>query len=423
MFFEISDRVKELSSVALKKAETVFGRIDEITEYNQQKVLSAFIRNRVDETDFNTSTGYGYGDKGREKLDVLTADIFGAESAIIRSGALASGTHTLAVCLYGILRPNDTMLCVTGAPYDTLHSTIGLGGKNMGDGTLADFGVTYAQVDLTENDELDYDAIEECSKDKDVRMVYIQRSRGYSLRHTISIDEIKKVCEIVHRVNKRAIVMVDNCYGEFTEKLEPTEVGADLMAGSLIKNAGGGIASCGGYIAGRKDLVELCGYRLTTPGLGIEVGATLGQNRSLFMGLFNAPHIVGEALKTAVFAASIYTELGFKVTPTVEEIRHDIIQAICLETPENLVAFCQGLQKGAPVDSYVTPEPWDMPGYDNQVIMSAGAFTSGSSIELSADAPLREPFAVWMQGGLNFHSGKIGVMLATEELLKRGLIK
>ena len=423
MFFEISDRVKELSTTALKKAETVFGRIDEITEYNQQKVLSAFIRNRVDETDFNTSTGYGYGDKGREKLDVLTADIFGAESAIIRSGALASGTHTLAVCLYGILRPNDTMLYVTGAPYDTLHSTIGLGGKNMGDGTLADFGVTYAQVDLTEKDELDYDAIEECAKDKDVRMVYIQRSRGYSLRHTISIDEIKKVCEIVHRVNKRAIVMVDNCYGEFTEKLEPTEVGADLMAGSLIKNAGGGIASCGGYIAGRKDLVELCGYRLTTPGLGIEVGATLGQNRSLFMGLFNAPHVVGEALKTAVFAASIYTELGFKVTPTVEEIRHDIIQAICLETPENLVAFCQGLQKGAPVDSYVTPEPWDMPGYDNQVIMSAGAFTSGSSIELSADAPLREPFAVWMQGGLNFHSGKIGVMLATEELLKRGLIK
>ncbi|MBQ8767397.1 MAG: methionine gamma-lyase family protein [Clostridia bacterium] len=423
MFFEISERIKDLSATALKKAETVFGRIDELTEYNQQKVLSAFIRNRVDETDFNTSTGYGYGDKGREKLDVLTADIFGAESAIIRAGALASGTHTLAVCLYGILRPNDVMLCVTGAPYDTLHSTIGLGGKNMGDGTLADFGVHYAQVDMTENDELDYESIEECAKDKDVRMVYIQRSRGYSLRHTISVEEIRKVCEIVHRVNKRAIVMVDNCYGEFTEKLEPTEVGADLMAGSLIKNAGGGIAACGGYIAGRKDLVELCGYRLTTPGLGTEVGATLGQNRSVFMGLFNAPHVVGEALKTAVFAASVYTELGFKVTPTVEEDRHDIIQAICLENSENLIAFCQGLQKGAPVDSYVTPEPWDMPGYDNQVIMSAGAFTSGSSIELSADAPLREPYAVWMQGGLNFHSGKIGVMLATEELLKRGLIK
>ena len=423
MFFEISERAKELSSVALKKAETVFGRIDELTEYNQQKVLSAFIRNRIDETDFNTTTGYGYSDKGREKLDVLTADIFGAESAIIRAGALASGTHTLAVCLYGILRPGDTMLCVTGAPYDTLHSTIGLNGKNMGDGTLADFGIAYEQIDLTENDEIDYAAIEEAAKGEDIRMVYIQRSRGYSLRHTISIAEIEKVCEIVHRVNERAVVMVDNCYGEFTEKLEPTQVGADIMAGSLIKNAGGGIAPSGGYIAGRTDLVELCGYRLTTPGLGTELGATLGQNRNIFMGLFHAPHVVGEALKTAVFAASVYTELGFKVTPTVEEERHDIIQAICLENSENLVAFCQGLQKGAPVDSYVTPEPWDMPGYDNQVIMSAGAFTSGSSIELSADAPLREPFAVWMQGGLNFHSGKIGVMLATEELLKRGLVK
>ena len=423
MFFEISERIKNLSSVSLEKAKPVFNGIDEITEYNQQKVLSAFIRNRVDETDFNTTTGYGYSDKGREKLDVLVADIFGTESAIIRAGALASGTHTLAVCLYGILRPNDTMLCVTGTPYDTLHSTIGLNGKNMGEGTLADFGVNYAQIDLTDNDEIDYEAIEECAKDRAVRMVYIQRSRGYSLRHTISIAEIEKVCEIVHRVNKKAVVMVDNCYGEFTEIKEPTEVGADLIAGSLIKNAGGGIAPSGGYIAGRKDLVELCGYRLTTPGLGTELGATLGQNRSIFMGLFNSPHVVGEAMKTAVFAASLFTELGFKVTPEVNETRHDIIQAICLENSENLIAFCQGLQKGAPVDSYVTPEPWDMPGYDSQVIMSAGAFTSGSSIELSADAPLREPYAVWMQGGLNFHSGKLGVMLAAEEMLKRGLIQ
>lgn len=423
MFFEISEKIKNLSSVALEKAKPVFSGIDELTEYNQQKVLSAFIRNRVDETDFNTTTGYGYSDKGREKLDVLVADIFGTESAIIRAGALASGTHTLAVCLYGILRPNDVMLCVTGTPYDTLHSTIGLGGKNMGDGTLADFGIHYQQVDLTENDEIDYDAVEECARDKSVRMVYIQRSRGYSLRHTISIAEIEKVCEIVHRVNKRAIVMVDNCYGEFTERFEPTQVGADLIAGSLIKNAGGGIAPSGGYIAGRKDLVELCGYRLTTPGLGTELGATLGQNRNIFMGLFNSPHVVGEAMKTAVFAASLFTELGFKVTPEVNETRHDIIQAICLENSENLIAFCQGLQKGAPVDSYVTPEPWDMPGYDSQVIMSAGAFTSGSSIELSADAPLREPYAVWMQGGLNFHSGKLGVMLAAEEMNKRGLLK
>ena len=421
-YFEISPKIKELSAAALKKAEKTFGEINSVTEYNQQKVLAAFIKNRVDEADFNTATGYGYGDRGREKLDLLTADIFGAESAIIRAGALACGTHTLSVCLYGILRPGDTMLCVTGTPYDTIHPVIGLNGKNMGDGSLADFGISYSQVDLTETDELDFNAIEKASAAKDVRMVYIQRSRGYSLRHSISVDEIEKVCEIVHRVNKRAVVMVDNCYGEFTEKKEPTEVGADLIAGSLIKNAGGGIAPSGGYIAGRADLVKLCGYRLTNPGLGVEVGATLGQNRNIFMGLFNAPHVVGEALKTAVFAASLFEELGFAVTPHSNEIRHDIIQAICLNNRDNLIAFCQGMQKGAPVDSYVTPEPWDMPGYDSQVIMSAGAFTSGSSIELSADAPLREPFAVWMQGSLNFHSGKIGVMLAAEEMHKRGLI-
>lgn len=423
-FFEISNRIEELSKKALEKAAEPLARVSEITEYNQQKVLSSFIKNKVDETDFNTSTGYGYSDKGREKLDLLLADILGAESAIIRAGALSSGTHTLAVCLFGILRPGDEMLCVSGTPYDTIHPVIGLGGKNMGDGTLADFGVIYSQIDLTETDEFDYEAIEDYVKNnKSVRMVYIQRSRGYSLRHSISVDEIAKVCEIVHRVNKHAIVMVDNCYGVFTEKKEPTDVGADLIAGSLIKNMGGGIAPSGGYIAGRKDLVELCGYRLTCPGLGTELGATLGQNRNIFMGIFHAPHVVGEALKTAIFASALFEDLGFKVTPRYNETRHDIIEAICLENKENLIAFCQGLQKGAPVDSYVVPEPWDMPGYDSQVIMSAGAFTGGSSIELSADAPLREPYAVWMQGGLNFHSGKVGIMLAAEEMLKRGLIK
>lgn len=422
-FFKLSEKIQAVSAAAMQMCAPQFAGIDALTEYNQQKVLSAFIKNRVDETDFGTTTGYGYNDKGREKLDRLTADIFGAEAAFIRAGALSCGTHTLSVCLYGVLRPGDTLLCVTGLPYDTIHSTIGIdNGKSMGKGTLADFGVSYAQVDLTADDELDYVSIETAAKASDVRMVYIQRSRGYSLRHTISVAEIERVCEIVHRVNRRAVVMVDNCYGEFTEKKEPTEVGADLMAGSLIKNAGGGIAASGGYIAGRADLVELCACRLNTPGLGLEVGATLGQNRSLFMGLFHAPHVVGEALKTAVFAASLFTELGFKVTPTVSEDRHDIIQAICLETPERLIAFCQGLQKGAPVDSFVTPEPWDMPGYDSQVIMAAGAFTAGSSIELSGDAPLREPFAVWMQGGLNFHTGKIGVLLAAEELEKRGLL-
>jgi len=423
-FFELSERVKQASAAAMGLAEKQFQGIDALTEYNQQKVLSAFIKNRVDETDFGTTTGYGYNDKGREKLDRLTADIFGAQAAFIRAGALSCGTHTLSVCLYGVLRPKDILLSVTGLPYDTIHSTIGIdNGKSAGKGTLADFGVQYSQIDLTENDTLDYEAIEKAAKNPAVRMVYIQRSRGYSLRHTISVDEIQAVCEIVHRVNTRAVVMVDNCYGEFTEQKEPTEVGADLMAGSLIKNAGGGIAASGGYIAGRQDLVELCACRLNTPGLGLEVGATLGQNRSLFMGLFHAPHVVGEALKTAVFAAALFSEFGFAVTPRYDETRHDIIQAICLENPERLIAFCQGLQKGAPVDSYVTPEPWDMPGYDSQVIMAAGAFTAGSSIELSGDAPLREPFAVWMQGGLNFHTGKIGVLLAAEELHKRNLLK
>lgn len=423
-FFTLSEQTRTASAAALENAAPQFAKIDALAEYNQQKVLAAFIQNRVDETDFNSTTGYGYNDKGREKLDRLTADIFGAEAAFIRAGALSCGTHTLSVCLYGVLRPNDTLLSVTGLPYDTIHSTIGIdNGKSAGKGTLRDFGVSYKQVDLTENDELDYDRIEIAAADESVRMVYIQRSRGYSLRHTISIAEIERVCALVHRVNPRAVVMVDNCYGEFTETKEPTEIGADLMAGSLIKNAGGGIAASGGYIAGRADLVELCACRLNTPGLGLEVGATLGQNRSLFMGLFHAPHVVGEALKTAVFAAALFTEFGFRVTPTAEEERHDIIQAICLENPERLIAFCQGLQKGAPVDSYVTPEPWDMPGYDSQVIMAAGAFTAGSSIELSGDAPLREPFAVWMQGGLNFHTGKIGVQLAAEELVKRNLLK
>lgn len=423
-FFEISNRIEELSNIALDKASEQLKKIEEIQEYNQQKVLSAFIKNKVDETDFNTSTGYGYSDKGREKLDLMLADILGAESAIIRAGALSSGTHTLSVALFGVLRPGDEMLCVSGTPYDTIHSVIGLNGTAKGEGTLADFGVTYNQIDLTENDQFDYEKIEKyVAENKQTRMVYIQRSRGYELRHSISVDEIAKVCEIVHRVNKKAIVMVDNCYGVFTERKEPTEVGADLIAGSLIKNLGGGVAPSGGYIAGRKDLVELCGFRLTCPGLGTELGATLGQNRNLFMGIFHSPHVVGEALKTAVFASALFEDLGFTVTPRYNETRHDIIQAICLQNSENLIAFCQGLQKGAPVDSYVVPEPWDMPGYDSQVIMSAGAFTGGSSIELSADAPLREPYAVWMQGSLNFHSGKVGIKLAAEEMLKRGLIK
>ena len=416
-FFEISERIKIASDAALEKAAAKLDEIEEITEYNQQKVLAAFINNRVSEADFAGSTGYGYGDSGRDKLDRIYAEIFGADDAIVRH-SFTCGTHTLAVALFGVLRPGDTMLCVTGTPYDTIHSVIGLSGEGMG--SLKDYGIGYAQVDLDENGRPDLAAIEK-ALETNPKMVYIQRSRGYSLRPSLSVKEIGEIADLVH-AKCDAVVMVDNCYGELVEKLEPTDVGADLIAGSLIKNAGGSIARTGGYIAGRADLVELCAYRATTPGLGKEVGCTLGENRNMYMGIFNAPHVVGQALQAAVFAAALFENLGFKVTPSSDESRHDIIQALCLETPERLVEFCQGIQSGAPVDSYVVPEPWDMPGYDSKVIMAAGAFILGSSIELSADAPLREPYAVWLQGGINFHSAKTAIMLAAEKLSKKGLI-
>lgn len=416
-FFEISERIKIASDAALEKAAAKLDEIEEITEYNQQKVLAAFINNRVSEADFAGSTGYGYGDSGRDKLDRIYAEIFGAEDAIVRH-SFTCGTHTLAVALFGVLRPGDTMLCVTGTPYDTIHSVIGLSGEGMG--SLKDYGIGYAQVDLDKNGRPDLAAIEKALEIKP-KMVYIQRSRGYSLRPSLSVKEIGEIADLVH-AKCDAVVMVDNCYGELVEKFEPTDVGADLIAGSLIKNAGGSIARTGGYIAGRVDLVELCAYRATTPVLGKEVGCTLGENRNMYMGIFNAPHVVGQALQAAVFAAALFENLGFKVTPSSDESRHDIIQALCLETPERLVEFCQGIQSGAPVDSYVVPEPWDMPGYDSKVIMAAGAFILGSSIELSADAPLREPYAVWLQGGINFHSAKTAIMLAAEKLSKKGLI-
>ncbi|MBQ7837554.1 MAG: aminotransferase class V-fold PLP-dependent enzyme [Clostridia bacterium] len=416
-FFDISERIKIASDAALKKAVVKLDEIEEITEYNQQKVLAAFINNRVSEADFAGSTGYGYGDSGRDKLDRIYAEIFGAEDAIVRH-SFTCGTHTLAVALFGVLRPGDTMLCVTGTPYDTIHSVIGLSGEGMG--SLKDYGIGYEQVDLDENGRPDLAAIEK-ALETNPKMVYIQRSRGYSLRPSLSVKEIGEIADLVH-AKCDAVVMVDNCYGELVEKLEPTDVGVDLIAGSLIKNAGGSIARTGGYIAGRADLVELCAYRATTPGLGKEVGCTLGENRNMYMGIFNAPHVVGQALQAAVFAAALFENLGFKVTPSSDESRHDIIQALCLETPERLVEFCQGIQSGAPVDSYVVPEPWDMPGYDSKVIMAAGAFILGSSIELSADAPLREPYAVWLQGGINFHSAKTAIMLAAEKLSKKGLI-
>lgn len=416
-FFSFDERIKDASAKALAKASKMFAEIEEITEYNQQKVLAAFINNNVCEADFSGTTGYGYGDRGREKLDRIYADAFGAEDAIVRH-SFTCGTHTLAVALFGILRPGDTMLCVTGTPYDTIHSVIGLSGEGMG--SLKEFGVSYAQVDLKADGRPDLEAIAEAVK-SNPKMVYIQRSRGYSLRPSLSVDEIGEIVAIV-KANSDAVVMVDNCYGEFVETREPTEVGADIIAGSLIKNAGGALARTGGYIAGKKELVELCAYRATTPGLGKEVGCSLDENRNMFMGVFNAPNVVGSALKAAVFAAAMFEDFGFAVTPSSDESRHDIIQALCLETPERLVAFCQGIQSGAPVDAFVVPEPWDMPGYDSKVIMAAGAFIMGSSIELSADAPLREPYAVWLQGGINFSSAKTAIMLAAQKLCKEGLI-
>lgn len=412
--FKFNSKIEELSKIALENAKRNFEYIDEITEYNQQKMLKAFIDKGVTESMFAESTGYGYNDRGREVIDEVFAQAVGAEDSIVRHN-FTCGTHTLTVALFGILRPGDTMLSVTGRPYDTIQPVIGLtGGGNMG--SLKDYGIKYDEVPL-KDERVDFEAIEERLKKGDIKMVYIQRSRGYSLRPTLSVAEIKKIVDITKK-NSKAMVMVDNCYGEWTEKIEPTDVGADLIAGSLIKNPGGGIAKTGGYIAGKKEYVDMCAYRLTTPGLGREVGATLGHSRELFMGIFNGPHVVGEALKVACFTAALFELLGFETTPEKNETRHDIIQAVKLKTPENLIAFCQGIQKGSPIDSFVVPEPWEMPGYDSKVIMAAGAFTLGSSIELSADAPLREPFAVWLQGGLNFHSGKISVMYAAENVLK-----
>ncbi len=413
--FTIHPAVREAAERAMQTAAQAFSAIDSTAEYNQQKVLHAFIENRVSEAHFSASTGYGYGDRGRETLDRVFADSLGAEDALVRHSFL-SGTHTLSVALFGILRPGDVMLSVTGKPYDTIHAVIGLTGEGMG--SLKDFGVEYRQVDLLPDGSLDFDTIREEVK-KGVKMVYLQRSRGYSLRPTLSVEQIGKAAKLVKSVSPDTVVMVDNCYGEFVQMTEPVQHGADLIAGSLIKNPGGGIAPTGGYIAGRADLIEKCSYRQSTPGTGREIGATLGHSRELFMGIFAAPHVTGEALKTAVFTAALMEQLGYETTPRPLEERYDIIQAILLKEPKALVAFCQGMQEGAPVDSFVTPEPWDMPGYDSQVIMAAGAFTLGASIELSCDAPLREPYAVWMQGGLNFASGKMGAMLAASRLLAK----
>ena len=416
-FFNINPKLCELGKMIKKELKTVFEGIDEVTEYNQQKMLSAFIKNGVSESHFAGSTGYGYDDRGREILERVFADAMGAEDALIRHN-FVSGTHTLTVALFGILRPGDTVLCVTGTPYDTIQFTFGI---KDAPGSLKEFGVKYEQVELKDG-KPDLESIKNRLKKEPVKMVYIQRSRGYSLRPSLFVSDIERIVKAVREIDKKAVIMVDNCYGEFVEKSEPLSVGADIIAGSLIKNPGGGIAPTGGYIAGKSELIELCANRLNAPGIGKELGATLGHSKDLFMGIFNAPHVTGEALKTAAFAAGIFSALGYSVTPEQKESRADIIQVIQLEEEKALIAFCKGMQKGAPIDSFVTPEPSDMPGYDCKVIMAAGAFHLGASIELSADAPLRKPYAVWMQGGLNFHSAGTGVLLAAQSMLEQGII-
>ena len=419
-FFNIDNKLIELDKKALERSKKQFERIDSVTEYNQLKVLKAFIKNGVSESSFAGSTGYGYDDRGREVLEKVMADCMGAEDSLIRHN-FVSGTHTLTVALFGVLRPGDKVICLTGRPYDTITGVFGIDEKT--DGSLADFGVEYSQVELKADGTPDIEEIKRVLSNEKPKMAYIQRSRGYSTRPSLKIADIEIIIKAIKETSPESIIMVDNCYGEFVETKEPTEIGADIIAGSLIKNPGGGIAPTGGYIAGRKDLIEKCAYRLTCAGVGREVGATLGHSRELYMGLFSAPHVVGEALKTAVYTASLFELLGFSVTPTSEEVRGDIIQCITLGSAEGLIAFCQGMQSGAPVDSFVVPEPWDMPGYTDPVIMAAGAFTLGASIELSADGPLRPPYAAWMQGGINFHSAKAGVLLAAQKMLEKGALK
>ena len=419
-FFNIDNKLIELDKKALERSKKQFERIDSVTEYNQLKVLKAFIKNGVSESSFAGSTGYGYDDRGREVLEKVMADCMGAEDSLIRHN-FVSGTHTLTVALFGVLRPGDKVICLTGRPYDTITGVFGIDEKT--DGSLADFGVEYSQVELKADGTPDIEEIKRVLSNEKPKMAYIQRSRGYSTRPSLKISDIEVIIKAIKETSPESIIMVDNCYGEFVETKEPTEIGADIIAGSLIKNPGGGIAPTGGYIAGRKDLIEKCAYRLTCAGVGREVGATLGHSRELYMGLFSAPHVVGEALKTAVYTASLFELLGFSVTPTSEEVRGDIIQCVTLGTADGLIAFCQGMQSGAPVDSFVVPEPWDMPGYTDPVIMAAGAFTLGASIELSADGPLRPPYAAWMQGGINFHSAKAGVLLAAQKMLEKGALK
>ncbi len=413
----VSDRVYRFGEGVISSLAERFAAIDSNAEYNQMKVISAMQKNRVDAACFNESTGYGYNDVGRDTLERVFADCFNTEDALVRP-QITCGTHALAVALSANLRPGDELLSPVGKPYDTLEEVIGI---RPSVGSLAEYGVKYRQVDLLADGGFDFEGIRRAINER-TRLVTIQRSKGYQTRRTFSVAEIASIIKFVKEINPQIICMVDNCYGEFVEISEPSEYGADMIVGSLIKNPGGGLATSGGYICGTRECIERCAYRLNAPGLGKEVGTNMGMLRGLYQGLFLAPTVVAGALKGAVFAANVYERLGFKVVPNGSESRHDIIQAVELGTPEGVIAFCEGIQAAAPVDSYVTPVPGDMPGYDSQVIMAAGAFVQGSSIELSADAPIRPPYAVFFQGGITWYHAKLGILMSVQKMLDKGLI-
>ena len=394
-----------------------FARIDENAEYNQMKVIKAMQDNRVSDVHFAATTGYGYNDLGRDTLEDVYASLFHTEAALVRPN-LISGTHALHIALSGNLRPGDELLSPVGKPYDTLEEVIGI---RESCGSLKEYGVTYRQVDLLPGGKFDYDGIREAINER-TKVVTIQRSKGYDTRPTFSVEQIGELISFIKKIKPEVICMVDNCYGEFVETIEPTDVGADMAVGSLIKNPGGGLAPIGGYIVGKKEYIDRASYRLSAPGLGREVGASLGLNTSFYQGLFLSPTVVAGALKGAIFAANVYEKLGFSVVPNGSEERYDIIQAITLGSAEGVIAFCQGIQAAAPVDSYVSPEPWDMPGYDAPVIMAAGAFVQGSSIELSADGPIKPPYAVYFQGGLTWYHAKLGIMMSLQKLVEKGIV-
>lgn len=413
----ISRKVLDFGTKIEGKLKARFEEIDKNAEFNQMKVIKAMQDNRVSDIHFAATTGYGYNDLGRDTLEAVYASVFHTESALVRPN-LISGTHALSIALSGNLRPGDELLSPAGKPYDTLEEVIGI---RESVGSLKEYGVVYRQVDLLSDGTFDYETIEKAINEK-TRLVTIQRSKGYDTRPTFSVSQIGELVAFVKKIKPEVICMVDNCYGEFVERIEPSDVGADMIVGSLIKNPGGGLAPIGGYIAGRTDCIDRASYRLTAPGLGKEVGASLGLNQSFYQGLFLSPTVVAGALKGAVFAANVYESLGFPVVPDGSQSRHDIIQAVTFGNPEGVIAFCQGIQAAAPVDSFVTPEPWDMPGYDAPVIMAAGAFVQGSSIELSADAPIKPPYAVYFQGGLTWYHAKLGILMSLQKLLDAGLI-